>query len=47
MEGLPILGPAMLCGLSTTAAAIACIAALVVSATVLDIDSLSLVHLPF
>ena len=33
MAGLPILGPATLYGLSATAAAIACIAALVTSAT--------------
>ena len=34
MAGLPILGPAALCGLSAVATAIACIATLVASATI-------------
>ena len=44
MACLPIFGPAMLCGLSAAAAAISCIAALVVSATALTIISLAIVY---
>ena len=48
MAGLPIFGPAALCGLSVAATSIACIATLVASATALAIVfSLLRVHLPF
>ena len=42
MAGLPNLGPATLCDLSAMAAAIACIAALVTSATALAIASFTI-----
>ena len=42
MAGLPILGPAILCGLSAEATAIACIATFVASATALAIGLLTI-----
>ena len=42
MAGLPILGPAVLCGFSVEATTIACIGALVASAITLAIASLSI-----
>ena len=46
MSGPPILGPAIVCGLSTAAAAMAWIAILVALATVLAMVSLCFAHLP-